>query len=310
MIASILTDYLRMKKIIFIAIAICFFCYGAIAQQVDAIEQHGYICLEMESTKSPLDQWVKIEAGNPLHVPTVSGGVFLEFTGNAPAGGGAKSPISFTFTINTAGTYGLSIKSTKRLEGELDDKCNDCFVKMAGDFSSPYTGDPKLLPDYAGLSRNEKIFGGNAYPKFGWTNTLDYLGHIKVKPRYVFKAGQTYTVTFSGRSQRFGVDYFILYNESLFPKPADAQSVITPASNGPIISNTKRINAESQTKLYPNPAKDKVNFSKLVDANFYNFIGQKVLSVNKSSEADVTNLSAGIYFVEIEKSGSQKLTIK
>ncbi len=229
-----------MKKITLIGVALCFFSHLAIAQQVDAIEQHGYICLEMESTKSPLNQWVKIEAGNPLHVPSVSGGVFLEFTGNAPAGGGAKSPLSFTFTINTPGTYGLSIKSTKRLEGELDDKCNDCYVKMAGDFSSPYTGDPTLQPDYAGLSRNEKIFGGGPHPKFGWANTLDYLGHIKIKPRYVFKAGQTYTVTFSGRSQRYGADFFMIYNESLFPKPADAQAVITPASKGSIISSTKK----------------------------------------------------------------------
>ena len=179
------------------------------------VETEGFVAIECESTSSPLGKWVKVKSGDANFISAASGGEHLEFTGNSPSGGSANSPLSYTFTINTPGTYALVLRCSKRLEGATTDLCNDAYVKMAGDFTSPYTGDPSAEPDVAGLSRNEKYFGGSAHPGLGWATQLDYLGHIKIKPRYVFKAGQTYTLTFSGRSQRFNIDYFVLYNESV-----------------------------------------------------------------------------------------------
>jgi hypothetical protein len=179
------------------------------------VETEGFVAIECESTSSPLGQWIRVKSGDANFISAASGGEHLEFTGNSPSGGGANSPLSYTFTINTPGTYALVLRCSKRLAGAASDLCNDSYVKMAGDFTSPYTGAPTAEPDVAGLSRNEKFFGGNAHPSLGWATQLDYLGHIKIKPRYVLKAGKTYTLTFSGRSQRFNIDYFVLFNESV-----------------------------------------------------------------------------------------------
>lgn len=180
------------------------------------IESSGFIAVECESTSSPLGLWQVIESGNPLFIESSSGGKHLEFTGNGPAGGQPNSHLEYTFTINTPGTYALILRCSKRLDGAPADQCNDAYVKMQGDFTSPYTGAPTAEPDIEGLSRSEKFFGGAAHPAFGWAVQLDYLGHIKLKPRYVFKAGKTYTLTISGRSKRFNIDYFVLYNENKY----------------------------------------------------------------------------------------------
>jgi hypothetical protein len=205
------------------------FCGNVVAQ---VVETQGYVAIESESTTSPLGKWIKVQSGSANFISSASGGVHLEFTGNGPNGGSADSPLEYTFTINTPGTYALIMRCSKRLEGEPGDKCNDGWVKMAGDFTSPYTGPASSEPDITGLKRNEKFFGGNAHPSMGWATQLDYLGHIKVKPRYVFKAGQTYKITISGRSIRWNTDYFVLYNESMFTL-AQAQQLKPGTSTPP-----------------------------------------------------------------------------
>lgn len=201
-----------MKKLLIIALFFHGFAFGAMAQ---VQEKDGYVVIEMESTTSPLGKWKKIQKGDSTFIEAASGGVHLEFTGNNPASGPPNSPLEYTFKINTAGPYHLMIRGSKRLAGAEGDKCNDCFVRVEGDYSSPFTGAPDKEPDYKGLSTNQKIFGGLEHPKLGWSTTLDYLGHIKKKPLYNFKAGETYKIVFSGRAQRFNPDFFILYNRDV-----------------------------------------------------------------------------------------------
>jgi len=58
------------------------------------------------------------------------------------------------------------------------------------------------------LKKSNKFFGG-ADKKFAWAsgNKLDLGGeHNKRIPAYQFKAGETYTLTVSGRSQKFKLD--------------------------------------------------------------------------------------------------------
>ena len=195
--------------------------------QAQVIEKEGYVAIEMESTKSPLGKWIKVQEGDSTFIKSASGGAHLEFTGNTAGSGPADSPLEYTFKINTTGTYHLMIRASKRLAGEPGDKCNDSFVRVEGNFDSPYTGTADKEPDFKGLSTNQKIFGGLPHPTMGWATTLDYLGHIKKKPRYNFKAGETYKIIISGRSKRFNVDYFVIYNESMYS--TEQAQLLTPS---------------------------------------------------------------------------------
>ncbi len=228
-----------MKKLILLSFLLLLL-HSEVQSQV--IEKNGYVVIEMESTKSPLGEWKKIQKGDATFIPEASGGVHLEFTGNNPSSGPANSPLEYTFKINNPGIYHLMIRGSKRLDGAEGDKCNDSFVRIEGDYTSPYIGDPKELPDYKGLSTNQKIFGGLAHPAMGWATTLDYLGHIKKKPRYVFKAGQTYKIIFSGRAQRWNPDFFILYNESMLTTD-DAQQ-ISPTGKIALLPKKEKVPTE------------------------------------------------------------------
>lgn len=166
-------------------------------------EENGVVMMEAENTKSNLGKWV-LKTDNPGY----SGTGHLEFTGNSINGGPATSPLEYTFKINTAGYYRLHMRVRKRLDGAEPDKCNDGYVKLAGDFDQgPNAGNnhnddaPESM-----LRSNTKFFGGPANG-WGWASKLDAGGHDnKRDPIYYLKAGETYTLTLSGRSIRWNVD--------------------------------------------------------------------------------------------------------
>ena len=305
--AALLLTVFQNKKLLFLGFSFLFL--NVINAQIYE-EKDGYVAMEMESTSSPLDLWLKIQTGNPLFIPSASGGVHLEFNGNAPAGGTAKSPLTFTFKINNSGTYHLLIKASKRLEGELDDKCNDCYIKMAGDFTSPYLVTDITKPNTADLKTNIKLFGGMAHPNMGWAGLLDFpvlnQGHVQVAPLYVFKAGQTYNLTISGRSKRFNLDFFVLYDTQKYNNVV--AKTITP-TNGPTLGITE-VNAKKKIILYQNPASTIVRFSEPVNAVFYNNNGQKVLTIKNDNEAIVSHLPKGVYQVKINNKETIKLILK
>lgn len=288
-----------------------FFIFTFSLSYSQVIETDGYVSMEMENTTSPLDLWVKILPGNPLFIPAASGGVHLEFTGNAPASGTAKSPLKYTFTITTAGTYKLQMRASKRLDGEADDKCNDCFVNMQGDFTSGYPATDPTKPTTEAMKKNIKFFGGNPHPKFGWANNYDYpypgIEHNLMNAIFVLKAGQTYTLTVSGRSQRFNPDYFVLFNTSMYTQIV--ANGITPAKP-PVLSVANFNKTTNTIKMYPNPATNVVKFSEPADFEFYNVAGQKILSKIKSSEVNVSSLPRGIYTVRINKKHTQKILLR
>ena len=295
------------KKLLFLGFSFLFL--NVINGQIYE-EKDGYVAMEMESTSSPLDLWLKIQTGNPLFIPSVSGGVHLEFNGNSPSGGGAKSPLTYTFKINNSGTYKLLMKASKRLEGQLDDKCNDCYIKMAGDFTSPYLVTDITKPNTNDLKTDIKFFGGNAHPNMGWASLLDFpvpnQEHAKVAPLYVFKAGQTYTFTISGRSKRFNLDFFLLYDTKKYTNVV--AKTITP-TNSPTLG-INEVNPKKKIILYPNPASTIVRFSQPVNAVFYNSNGQEVLTLKDSNEAKISHLSKGVYQVKINNKETIKLILQ
>jgi hypothetical protein len=168
-------------------------------------ESAGVVMMEAENTPSPLDLWV-----NSTYFPVFSGTGHIEFSGNVPDGSGTpKSPLIYKFKINTAGDYSLIIRGRSRLlSGEPTDIANDAWVRLEGDYTVG-TGGP---PDISWLNQDTKMFvgrGGNG--DWGWASKFD-INHVQPTAIYNFKAGQTYTLYMSGRSQRFNVDRILFVN--------------------------------------------------------------------------------------------------
>lgn len=168
------------------------------------------IFIEAENTTSDLNNWKIVEKGDDNYVLGASGKKYLEFMGNKPITGKPNSPLAYTFTAPKDGNFQLMLMSSKRLEGVKSDWCNDAFVRLYGDFESAsqlktedLKKDIKILQD-----------GNDETPEleWHWASTAEKDRHVYNKFIYQFKKGEKYTLTLSGRSQRFSVDYFVFFN--------------------------------------------------------------------------------------------------
>jgi len=167
------------------------------------IGKDGLVIMEVESTDSSLRKWK-----DKQEVEGFTGTSHLEFTGNKPANGPAHSPLEYRFTVDKEGVYALFIRGHKRLDGEPEDRCNDCYVRLEGDFSAVDKGAPLDV-----LTSDTKLFGGTS-EGWGWTNRLD-INHKKLRAIYQLNPGVTYTLTVSGRSQRFNMDRIVFHHTSI-----------------------------------------------------------------------------------------------
>ncbi|MDF7799780.1 hypothetical protein P4C99_09905 [Pontiellaceae bacterium B1224] len=182
-----------MKKIIAI-ITVCIVCSSFAAPVFKG--KDGLVIMEAESTESSKGDWQEKKT-----VAGYTGECHFEFTGNKPATGPAQDPLEYTFTVDKDGIYTLMIRCHKRLEDEAPDKCNDCYVRLEGDFD--VGGNTPL--DI--LTSDTKLYGGSA-DGWGWSEKLD-VQHKKWPAVYKLKAGEKYTLTISGRSQRYNMDRII-----------------------------------------------------------------------------------------------------
>jgi len=87
------------------------------------------------------------------------------------------------------------------------DVANDGYVRVEGDYTSGGTTPLNFL------KTDTKYYGGGDN-KFLWATGDKRLDrdHEKWPALYNFKAGETYTLTLSGRSQRFRVDRIVFRN--------------------------------------------------------------------------------------------------
>ena len=218
-----------------------------IAQERLYYEQNGYVMMEAENTDSPLNsnvnhpwifeddtvvQYARLssldDADSAIWFSSnqYSGSGFLRFNGNEVTNGNARSPIKYKFKINTPGIYTLQLRAAKQPvpvavgsehdsdnDGKREDVSNDAYIKMSGDFDATgLAGDATKSI----LTSNSKLFGGGEL-NFQWTNeggSID-INHEKWDATYLFKAGETYELTISGRSKEFRFDRIILWHHSL-----------------------------------------------------------------------------------------------
>ena len=178
------------------------------------LASNSYIFIEAEQTQSNLQKWQIVEKGNKDYVTGASGETYLEFMGNKPITGKANSPLEYQFIAPKTGVFQLMLMTSKRLEGVKSDWCNDAFVKLSGDFESANTlrtedlkKDIKILQD-----------GNDETPEleWHWASTAEKKRHLYNTFQYKLKKGEAYTITLSGRSMRFSVDYIVLYDTNTF----------------------------------------------------------------------------------------------
>lgn len=173
-----------------------------------------FIAFEAEATMSPLGLW---EIIGPDDVRYKDSGMFppinrthVEFTGNDKNGGDATSPLDYTFRCPKTGTYCLGARLFQRLEGEPDDKCNDVYVRMSGNFTS---GNASV--SLSDLQHDQKFFG-RGVDTWGALYSLEvHSTGYKGAAMYNLTKGEVYTLTVSGRAQRTNIDYWLLYDTSL-----------------------------------------------------------------------------------------------
>ena len=175
----------------------------------------NYIVFEAEATESPLGNWEIVKAGdsrfrNQDEVAPING-THLEFTGNNISSGPADSPLEYKFKAPSTGVYRLAMRLYQRLEeGAEEDKSNDVYIRMAGDFTSAtddYTTDE--------LSKDLKFFG-RGVNKWGACVSGDGgAKHKKTAILYNFIEGKEYTFTMSGRSKNANIDYILFYDVGL-----------------------------------------------------------------------------------------------
>lgn len=193
-----------------------FICLPAAAREV-FLEADGVVIIEAESSASKPGKWK-----GKTDLEGFTGKGYIEYTGNKPAGGPVGSTLVYFFKIEKAGIYTLHLRAHKRLEGEEPDKCNDAYVRVEGKYSASEDAGDKHNDDarLETLRKDTKLYGGSD-KGWGWAETLDLGGHNnKRKPKYIFKAGETYALGISGRSQRFNIDRIVFRHESVDLKKA------------------------------------------------------------------------------------------
>lgn len=199
--------------------AVCWLCLpqeevAARSKPPVFLESDGLVVIEAESTTSPPGKWE-----GKQEVQGFTGKGHIEFTGNAPAGGPANSPLAYVFRIDKPGSYTLHLRCHKRLEGEKKDKCNDAYVRVLGEYDASPDAEDKNKADATLdiLRQDTKLFGGSQ-EGWGWAETLDLGNHNFRVPKYVFKKGGRYALVITGRSQRFNIDRIVFRHESVAKK--------------------------------------------------------------------------------------------
>lgn len=192
-------------------------------------EVGGIVIIEAENRTADLGEW-NIETTSLNNDFTGAG--YLEFTGNSVINGNPNSPIEYQFKINEPGLYELHLRcarETVTINGETrTDVANDCYVRVDGDYDEgPDAGDSHgdQAPLEA-LQSDTKFFGGND-KSFVWAdgNRLDLGGETNKRfAIYDFKAGETYTLTISGRSQLFKLDRMMFRKTSVNEEEAESLS--------------------------------------------------------------------------------------
>ena len=235
-----------MRNYIFRTVVITLLFLGGVSPLDAAVynESGGLVVMEAENTESALGNW---ETQTSLTGYTGAG--HLQFLGNTYLTGPADSPLEYTFKINQAGLYYLHLRAAKtNIHDGVElrtDVANDCYVRVDGDYDAgpgPYISNGDNAP-LSMLQSDSKYytFTPAATDNWKWEDGFGN-GSGNLNPNhefrvavYEFKAGETYTLTVSGRSKFFRLDRIVFRHTSV--SESVAENVGTPESS-PVVADS------------------------------------------------------------------------
>lgn len=281
---------------------------GAIAQRIGP----NYIVFEAEDTESDLGFWKLRTPEDQLYCNPSNGmapihNTHLEFTGNNEGTGPATSPLEYKFVCPKTGSYKLGGRLFQRLEGAENDKCNDVYVKMSGNFTSGHSSVT------VGQLRTNYKFVGRGVNRWGAMYKIE-INHEFPKAIYNFIEGEEYTLTVSGRSKRCNVDYWLIYETVL---PINIGANIDLATNNdekylpnPTDSNLSLLESSEKIRMniHPNPVANQFTITNSMNYGIaiYDISGRLMMrsKVKSNSEfIDISSFNTGVYFIQLENKG-------
>lgn len=175
-----------------------------------------FFVFEPEITTSDLGLWKKRTPKNNSYFK--DDGIeaihqnYLEFTGNDKNSGEPTSPLSYTFKAPKSGNFRVVARMYQPLlKDEKNDKRNDIYIKLKGNFSSACQFSTQDLKQY------QKFFG-RGVRKWGSLYHMEgHINHEKVLAPVIYhlEEGNKYTFTIAGRSQGCSIDYILFFDETL-----------------------------------------------------------------------------------------------
>lgn len=147
---------------------------------------------------------------------------FIEYQGDDSFGSQEDNPITYTFTIDTPGTYRLIFRGYKN---HLDpdgpnpinnknraakfawDRNNDVWIKMEGDYDANTAYDNGAQESDL---REYNKFIGRGDTGWGQTGSIEPSSGVFKGAYYQFKAGETYQLSVVGRSNQYNIDRIML----------------------------------------------------------------------------------------------------
>jgi uncharacterized repeat protein (TIGR01451 family) len=135
------------------------------------------------------------------------------------------------------------------------------------------------------------------YLPYQAANELGSQGFIcyKIKPKNNSEVGDFF---------RNNAQIYFDYNPAIHTNTVSTE-IINPLSNPDFVN--------SRLSLYPNPTTGIIHLAtnfEIKNLTIYTIYGQKVIVDHKNNEIDISDYSAGIYFIEVEDSSGKKITKK
>ena len=300
------SDY--MLRNLYLAAVFAGIAGGPMLQAVEPyLEENGLLVMEAENTHSSLGNWKKSTA-----IAGYTGSGFIEFDGNKYQSGNANSPLIYTFTIQNAGVYRLVPRAaTTRPSGVPSDQGNDMYLKMEGDFS------PGSNATLQNLSKNQKFFTIlKKANQWVWGRQFDMNNsHTFREAEYNFKAGETYTLTVSGRSKSYSVDRIVLYRKADYSASQAQSTSHAESSRGGNVNQAPDVNAGNDQSVANNVTSVNLDATVTDDgkpSNNVTYTWTQIsgpTSVISSPSAEDTSVSlpeTGTYVYELAASDGEK----
>ncbi|WP_162025857.1 MULTISPECIES: LamG domain-containing protein [unclassified Lentimonas] len=179
-------------------------------------ESGGLVVMEVENTPSNLGQW---ELKTTALENDYTGDGYLEFVGPNTYSVPAPAELEYTFKINTAGTYWIHLRGARETIDDRTDVANDCYIRVEGDYeagpNAEYVEWSNAPLDVLQADNKFFVYAPNEL-EFTWSYgaKLEAAG-MKLRALYTFKAGETYKLVVSGRSQYFRLDRIVFGKTSV-----------------------------------------------------------------------------------------------